>query len=330
MPDSILARRVQGVTSKTLLVRWILIVSFLFLSGCSNSALNFAPVTNGWKNDQDASQNYRVQKDDTLYSIAFRYGMDYRNLAQINNISAPYVIRIGQKLHLTGGPEDESSNTSTPAPENNAVVTSAAPSDVVAEPTNITTTPAPATPAATPKPIPKPTIVKAISTPEAPLPAKAKPQTTIITHQKPPAAKVKIKPLLPPPPPPENNEPVKHWLWPVQGKVIRTFSDSYTGSRGIDIAGKLGEPVHATASGKVVYCGSGLPGYGLLIILKHNDDFLSAYAHNSKALVKEGQLVHAGQTIALMGKSGTSHVMLHFEIRKAGKPVDPLDYLPKR
>lgn len=303
--------------NKTLLTRFILIASFLLLSGCGNGTLNFAPVTNGWKNDHDASQTYRVQKDDTLYSIAFRYGMDYRDLARANNITAPYIIRVGEKIRLTGNAENKSSSESSDETSTSSAVvtTAAAPSDTVAQLTNVN--------AVEPITKPKPTIVQAANTPESPLPAKAVPQATIITHVKP-------KPSLPPPPPPENNAPVKHWLWPVQGKVIRTFSNSYTGSRGIDIAGKLGEPIHATASGKVVYCGSGLPGYGLLIIIKHNDDFLSAYAHNSKTLVKEGELVRAGQTIALMGKSGTSHVMLHFEIRKAGKPVDPLDYLPKR
>jgi lipoprotein NlpD len=114
---------------------------------------------------------------------------------------------------------------------------------------------------------------------------------------------------------------------PARGKLIGRFSESDR-RKGIDIAGKLGEPVMASAAGKVVYSGSGLRGYGKLIIIKHNNTFLSAYAHNDKILVKEGQSVTRGQKIALMGKTDASQVELHFEVRRFGKPVDPAKYLP--
>lgn len=123
--------------------------------------------------------------------------------------------------------------------------------------------------------------------------------------------------------------PIK-WQWPAQGKLIAKFSSQNALNKGVDIAGKLGEPVIAAGAGVVVYAGSGLRGYGNLLIIKHSDRFLSAYAHNRRLLVKEGQAVKAGQKIAEIGSSGTDRNKLHFEIRKEGKPVNPLWYLPKR
>jgi len=120
------------------------------------------------------------------------------------------------------------------------------------------------------------------------------------------------------------------WRWPTKGKVISTYSKRAAGRNGIDIAGRSGQKVVAAASGKVVYSGNGLPRYGNLLIIKHNDVYLSAYAYNKKLLVKEGQAVKAGQKIALMGRTGTQRDKLHFEIRRHGKPIDPMRFLPKR
>ena len=128
----------------------------------------------------------------------------------------------------------------------------------------------------------------------------------------------------PPGPPP------RIFLWPTEGKVVRKFQGSKSKSQGIDIAGREGQPVHAAADGKVVYSGSGLTGYGRLVIVKHNDDYLSAYAHNSTLHVHEGDQVKAGQLIASMGIAEQNQARLHFEVRKQGKPVDPLKYLPAR
>jgi lipoprotein NlpD len=124
--------------------------------------------------------------------------------------------------------------------------------------------------------------------------------------------------------------PVKRWNWPTQSqRVMAAFSPS-VGRDGIDIAGKRGDPVYSTANGRVVYSGSGLRGYGKLIIIKHNETYLSAYAHNDNLLVTEGQMIKAGQKIASLGNTGTDRFKLHFEIRRKGKPVNPLNYLPRR
>ncbi|MGA7801591.1 MAG: peptidoglycan DD-metalloendopeptidase family protein [Gammaproteobacteria bacterium] len=121
-----------------------------------------------------------------------------------------------------------------------------------------------------------------------------------------------------------------HWQWPTSGPLVKGYDPDAIGKKGITLGGRLGQPVRAAAAGRVVYSGSGLVGYGRLIIVKHNKDYLSAYANNSKLLVKEGERVHGGQVIAQMGSSGTDRVALHFEIRRDGKPVNPLRYLPKR
>jgi lipoprotein NlpD len=118
------------------------------------------------------------------------------------------------------------------------------------------------------------------------------------------------------------------WIWPASGKVIGQFSEA--GSKGLDIGGKAGDAVIAAGDGKVVYAGTGLRGYGKLIIVKHNATFLSAYAHNQNLLVKEGQTVSKGQKIAEMGNTDADQVKLHFEVRRQGKPVDPMKYLPPR
>lgn len=149
-----------------------------------------------------------------------------------------------------------------------------------------------------------------------------------------PAAPAVVTPLPPPVPPsppvatsvtPEDDIP---WMWPSSGSLISGYDDIK--SKGLKIAGKLGDPVYASADGRVVYAGSGLRGYGNLIILKHNDTYLTAYAHNQTLLVKEDQTVRKGQRIADMGSSDAERVMLHFEVRRNGKPVDPAKYLPGR
>ena len=128
----------------------------------------------------------------------------------------------------------------------------------------------------------------------------------------------------------EPSKKIKSWVWPATGKLTKKFQTSTTALQGISIADKRGSAIKAAAGGKVVYAGGGLRGYGNLVIIKHNNEYLSAYAHNEKLLVKEKQTVKKGQKIALMGDSGTNAVYLHFEIRYRGKSVDPLRYLPKR
>lgn len=218
---------------------------------------------------------YTVQRGDTLYSISWRYGLDYREVARWNNVNERFQIYPGQVLNLSSG---GAAATTAPA----------------------TTTTAQSTPAA--------------STRQAP------------SNQ--PAAQPRQTPAPSASPAPVTGQPA--WRWPAEGQIIRRFSAIEGGSKGIDIAGKAGDPVLAAADGRVVYAGSGLLGYGNLVIINHNRQFLSAYAHNSRILVSENDMVKSGTKIAEMGQTGTDRVQLHFEIRRDGKPVDPLTYLPKR
>lgn len=245
---------------------------------------------------------YRVAKGDTLYSIAFRHGADFRDLARWNGIAAPYTIWPGQELVL------------------HAPSARPSPSPALAAKAGQTRIPAP--PAA-PRPVP------------APLPA----ATASSVSSDVPVAGVPAPVAPPPPPAPPATMPVPAggtrsaggvaWRWPADGKVIKGFR-SGDAIPGIEIAGPAGSAVRAAADGVVVYSGNGLVGYGELVIVKHSDDFLSAYGHNRKRLVKEGQRVTAGQQIAEMGSTGASRDELQFQIRRSGNPVDPLDYLPAR
>ena len=166
---------------------------------------------------------------------------------------------------------------------------------------------------------------------KAPLPVAAKPV------QAAPASKPVVAQAQPsvqktptPAPTPAAAKSAAGWTWPTSGTVIGRFSSNASLNKGIDIAGNLGQPILAASNGTVVYAGSGLRGYGELVIIKHSDTYVSAYGHNRRLLVREGQQVKAGQAIAEMGSTGTDRVKLHFEIRKQGKPVDPLEYLPRR
>lgn len=148
------------------------------------------------------------------------------------------------------------------------------------------------------------------------------------------ASPIPATPAVSTAPAPSNGAPPKvspsGWGWPANGQLISLYSSNSSLNKGIDIAGDLGQPVYAASTGSVVYAGSGLRGYGELVIIKHNDTYVSAYGHNHRLLVREGQRVKAGEKIAEMGSTGTDRVKLHFEIRRQGKPVDPLQYLPRR
>ena len=240
-------------------------------------------------------KTYTVQKGDTLFSIAFNYGFDYHELAEMNGIQNPNVISIGQVIRLRP-------NKTKSAPQ--VVRVEAKPIEILV------------------KDQPKLAKYKYSDTALAEI-DKVQQQVTKVYL---------TKPDVKPDPQADasddvGEEPAMEWSLPTQGKVIAQFSES-DNRKGIDIAGKLGQPVMASANGKVVYSGSGLRGYGKLIIIKHNNTFLSAYAHNNKILVKEGQSVSRGQKIAEMGKTDAKQVELHFEVRRYGKPVDPAKYLP--
>ncbi|PWK92992.1 peptidoglycan DD-metalloendopeptidase family protein [Fulvimonas soli] len=274
--------------------------------------------------------SYRVVRGDTLYSIAFRNGVDFRQLAEWNGIAPPYTIWPGQVLRLSpSGAGAAAANARHAAPRAPAAgaPANAAPTAPVFQPVEsapavaATATPRPAAtrPSGTPAPV---------AAPPAPAPAPAA-ATTVV-----PVAGVAATRPPPATTPTETAGATRSaggivWRWPADGSVIKGFR-SGDAIPGIELAGKAGDPVRAAADGVVVYSGNGLVGYGELIIIKHNDSFLSAYGHNRRRLVKEGQRVSAGQQIAEMGATGASRDELQFQIRKDGNPVDPLGYLPPR
>lgn len=243
---------------------------------------------------------HQVRKGETLYSISFTYGHDYRDVAKWNDIKRPYIIRQGQVLRVVAmssdnKPQPTQRRHDRRQPVSNIVAT-AKPASKNPQPTQVTVKKTVTQ---------KPEIQKSNA-----LKAKAqKPQ-----HQK-SATKA-----------PEKIQ----WQWPAQGQVVTTFLASQPARKGLNISGKHGAPVRAAASGRVVYSGNGLPRYGNLVIIKHSELYLSAYAHNDSLLVAEGDSVVAGKVIAKMGATGADKVMLHFEIRKKGKPVNPAAYLPQR
>lgn len=267
----------QGRGALRLLAGFGLCLGLALLGGCATSTGSSVSVDSRAANArQPVTQGqYRVQRGDTLYSIASRYGWEWRALATHNRIAPPYTIHVGQVIRFgTSG----QALASSPAPAVVApVATSRAPGSA--------------------------------ARPAAPVAAPSVPATTQVM----PSARS-----------------ASGWSWPAVGQVIEVFSASNSLNKGIDIAGDLGQPVLAAQDGSVVYAGSGLRGYGELVIIKHNDTYVSAYGHNRRLLVKEGQRVKVGQQIAEMGSTDTDRVKLHFEIRRQGKPVDPLQYLPRR
>jgi lipoprotein NlpD len=284
-----------------------------------------------------AEGDYSVVRGDTLYGIAFRHGLDYRDLAALNGIAAPFTIYPGQRLRLravaaAAPPRPVAATPSRPAPpatapspvkpgvvgpivQGPAVPPGAPPSAPAASPpaSGSGSTPNPAVAATPPAPDSASSAPPAATSTPATVPPAATP-----TPAAPAAAPVVLRPGDP------------QWRWPAAGSLIGRFVAGDPTRQGINIAGTGGDAVQAAADGVVVYSGAGLIGYGELIIVKHNDTWLSAYGHNRKRLVGEGDAVRAGQTIAEMGRTGTSRDMLHFEVRRNGKPVDPLGVLPKR
>jgi len=244
-----------------------------------------------------------VQKGDTLYSIAFNYGFDYHELAELNRIEDPTLISIGQEIRLFPG---------RPTSGNTPAMAEARPIENMMKE--------------------QPKVVKYAYTEAAVAQIeKVQEQRTfpvmVAKTEGMPVSKPDAEPATDAEGPEEPEEPGLEWTIPTQGKLIGQFSES-ANRKGIDIAGKLGQPIVASAAGKVVYSGSGLRGYGKLIIIRHNKTYLSAYAHNDKIMVKEGEIVTRGQKIAAMGSTDTDKVKLHFEVRRFGKPVDPAKYLP--
>ena len=263
---------------------------------------------------------YTVKRGDTLFGIALDHGHDYREMAAWNNIVNPSVIQVGQVLRVTPPAGAAGAQGASGA----AGVTAAGDAGVVVRPITPPGGAASGASSAPPGTITEPRGDKRLYSDAALAQAQAQ------AAAKPAAASPAPKPADKPadPKPATENDDVA-WGWPAAGRVIGQFSDSGA-NKGIDIAAKVGDPVLAAGPGKVVYSGQGLRGYGRLVIIKHNNTYLSAYAHNSNLLVKEGQLVTKGQRIAEAGNTDSDVPKLHFEIRRQGKPVDPAKFLPER
>ena len=245
---------------------------------------------------------YTVKKGDTLYSIALDNGQDYKDVAAWNYLENPNLVKVGQPLRVT--PPDGGAPIAVTRP-----VTSSGPVEIKPAPVSANTDtfkrePKGGKQAYSDEALARARHGEASETPEA-KPAEVKPAE---------------KPVL-------AGDEVE-WMWPANGKPITPFTEG--SSKGVDIAGKAGDPVLAAAGGVVSYAGAGLRGYGNLVVLRHNATYLSVYAHNSKILVKEKQAVAKGQKIAEMGSTDAESPRLHFEIRRLGKPADPQKFLPAR
>lgn len=284
-----------------------------------------APVTasvaaDGMANTGGAGcrESHTVKKGETLYSIALEAGQDHRDISAWNGISNPNYIQVGQVLCVRKG--------------NDAGV-------AVARPIGTTSGEQRPLDGSGAAPVARASSPAGAGVKQEPQAGKeAYSEQALAKAQKGDSAPVAAAPVAPPPPShaeaakpapeaPQGPDEVA-WGWPAAGKVLAPFNDS--SNKGLDLAGKTGDPVLAAGDGKVVYSGSGLRGYGKLVIIKHNNTFLSAYAHNNNILVKEGQSVSKGQKIAEIGNTDTDSTKLHFEIRRLGKPVDPARYLPPR
>ena len=292
------------------------VVAVLVLAGCGSTPLNHAPVEDrgatvstapavvpvvkpppGFENAGKPGY-YTVKPGDTLIRVGLESGQSHKDIARWNALDNPNRIEVGQVLRVVP-PTGESVVVAKPVTSGSVVTTpivgSAAPSAAAA------VSPSPA---------------KQASAPASPAPSKAGSATV-------PAAVVAAGSAAA-----TGTDEDLGWIWPGKGAVIGEFDE--VKNKGVDIAGSAGDPVVAAADGKVVYAGAGLRGYGNLIILKHNNTYLTAYAHNQSLMVKEDQAVKKGQKIAEMGNSDSDKVKLHFEVRRQGKPVDPLKYLPAK
>ena len=251
---------------------WVLILMCSVVTSCT-SRMTYAPVVEQSVQVGTPAGFYRVEPGDTLYSVAWGYGLDYRTLAKVNHLQAPYRIYPGQKIRTIIHSQEKSLPSLLLATQEKSV-------HIV----NKTT--------------------------------KKMVYLSQWRKQNAPAAPLKTATGVAP-----------HWIWPVRGPIVDHFDNSLAGNKGINIAGRYGEPVKTSAKGIVVYSGDGVRGYGNLVIVKHSDSYLSAYAFNKRILVKEGARVREGQVIAEMGRDDAGRVMLHFEIRRNGQPVNPLSYL---
>jgi lipoprotein NlpD len=242
---------------------------------------------------RDARGNHTVRKGDTLLRIALDNGQNYRDLVAWNNLADPDDIKVGQVLRVA--PPERAAGVQT-------------------SPITLPERPAPRRPLVRADKRSEPAVADAQKS-EPARADKAEPAVAVVA----PASARTVTAI---------DDEKLSWMWPSDGKIIATFDEGR--NKGVDIAGRLGQQVMAAGAGKVMYAGSGIRGYGNLVIVKHSNSLLSAYAHNRSIVVKEGETVSKGQVIAEMGDSDADSVKLHFEIRQQGKPVDPSRFLPSR
>lgn len=300
----------------------------LFLAACASNVpapviSRAAPATaSAAKVPATENGAYTVRKGDTLYSIALDNGQDYKDIAVWNGIANPDIIFIGQQLRVR--PPEDATSVAVVRPLATATVVEqrllAGNSELLKREPKAGKEPyseqALAQAARSSEPAqPAPPLVAVRLEPRPEVKAETRPEPRVEAKAEAAAGEVAVADGI-------------SWKWPATGTLIGAFSEGV--NKGIDIGGKPGDPVRSASDGKVVYSGSGLRGYGKLLIVKHNASYLSAYAHNRQVLVKEGQSVTMGQKIAEMGNTDSEQVKLHFEIRRQGKPVDPLKYLPQR
>ena len=322
-----------------------LLATALLAAACTPTLVNFAPRV------------HVVQPGDTLFSIAWRHQLDVRQLVMWNELENPDLILVGQQLFLTppglresraatagrtpaappasSGPAGSAQagvpqrGTTPPSVTPRPAPPPAAPPDSGA--TGSPATPAPARQAAIPP-------ARQAAVPPAPTPVPTPPpaapaRTTTGSMSAAPSSTGQSAVSRPPPAPPARQPslavlPAPPWQWPIRGAVVSPYGAAQGTGSGIGIGGQLGADIRASAAGQVVYAGDGLAAYGNLVIIKHNDTFLSAYGHNDALVVGEGDAVRQGDVIAKMGMGPERRPQVHFEIRRNGTPVDPLGYLP--
>ncbi|MDD2885757.1 MAG: peptidoglycan DD-metalloendopeptidase family protein [Dechloromonas sp.] len=286
-----------------------LLIALFLLSACTQAPVPAVEPAPTARAQLLGTNDYLVKRGDTLYRIAKEHGVDHMELAALNNLDNPAAIKEGQVLRLRRAVAPAAA-TATVAPIGAGAVVESRPLGTGAASAEV-----PSGWLREPRGGKEPYSAEADARLNRRL--DAAPESS-----PPPSPAVAAAPAAP-----ASTDGIV-WAWPTTASLSAPYNEA--GSKGFDFAGRQGDPVLAASDGKVLYVGDALAGYGKLVIVKHNAEYLSVYAHNSRILVKEGQSVRRGQKIGEMGKTGTDTVKLHFEVRKQGKPVDPVGYLPKR